>query len=234
MKIIEPSIQVEPYDPILIQKRLERAMRTCYQTQGSITDDSYKRLLAMAINSGHQSILEHEKISTIINCSIGAYKDLTRHRHANFSISSTRYCNYSKNKFGNQITFIEPCNIEKDTEDYNNWKKLMEASELVYMKMIKNGCTPDQCREVLPHSTAAQMYMTANIREWRHIFELRAQKEAHPEVQQIMIPLLLKFQKDMPTLFGDIQYNKDFDKNKYANINIWKDKEMEEKENVKF
>ncbi len=231
MKIIEPKVEVEPYDSIKLQKRLERAMRNCYQTQGTITNDSYKRLLAMAINKGHESILEHEKISTLLNCSIGCYKDLTRHRHASFSIESTRYCNYNKDRFGNEITFINPCNIEEGTQAYDNWKKLMEASELVYMKMIKDGCTPDQCREVLPHSTAAQVYMTANIREWRHIFELRAQKEAHPEVQQVMIPLLLKFQKDMPTLFGDIKYNDKFPREKYAKVSTWIENKNKENEN---
>jgi thymidylate synthase (FAD) len=73
---------------------------------------------------------------------------------------------------------------------------------------------------LLPHSTAAELYMTANIREWRHIFQLRADKHAHPSVQQMMIPLLLHFKSKMPELFNDIGYNEDFNQQDYAEIKL--------------
>ena len=129
-------------------------------------------------------------------------------------------CNYSKDKFGNEITFIEPCNIENGTTEYAQWFNLMNIIEKTYNEMARLGCKPDQLRLLLPHSTAAEIYMTANMREWRHIFSLRAQKETHPAVQQVMIPTLLYFKEQMPELFDEIQYNEDFDKNKYAEIKI--------------
>ena len=129
-------------------------------------------------------------------------------------------CNYSKDKFDNEIKFIEPCNIEKNTEEYNAWYYCMQDIEETYLKMSSLGCKPDQLRLVLPHSTAAEVYMTANMREWRHIFSLRAQKETHPAVQQVMIPLLLYFKEQMPELFDEIPYNEDFDSSKYAEIKI--------------
>ena len=119
------------------------------------------------------------------------YKDLTRHRHASFSIESTRYCNYGKDKFDNEIKFIEPCNIEKGTTEYAQWFNTMNIIEKTYNEMTRLGCIPDQMRMILPHSTAAEVVMTANIREWRHILSLRAAKMTHPSVQQLMIPLSL-------------------------------------------
>lgn len=127
-------------------------------------------------------------------------------------------CNYSKDKFGNEITFIEPCNIENGTTEYAQWFNLMNTIEKTYNEMARLGCKPDQLRLLLPHSTAAEVYMTANIREWKHILSLRCSKYSHPSVQQLMIPLLLYLKKEMPEIFNQIEYNTDFDKEKYAKI----------------
>lgn len=218
MKIIEPIVEVEKVDYNKIMKNLERACRTCYRSEDKITEESYKTLLKNCINRGHESILEHEKITIRMICDIGVYKDLTRHRHASFSIESTRYCNYGKDKFENQIKFIEPVNIEKNTELYEEWKTSCEEIEKHYIKMVELGATPDQMRMILPHSTAALVTMTANIREWKHIFSLRCTKHAHPAVEQIMIPLLLHFKQNMPEIFENIEYDEEFAKNRYAKI----------------
>ena len=84
--------------------------------------------------------------------------------------------------------------------------------------MSKLEATPDQLRMMLPHSTAAEVTMTANIREWKHIFSLRCTKHTHPAVEQLMIPLLLKFKKEMPEIFDNVEYDKEFDSAKYAKI----------------
>ncbi len=132
-----------------------------------------------------------------------SYKDLTRHRHCSFAIESTRYCNYSKEKFGNEITFIKPCNME-DNELYVCWEQVMRNIENYYNVMSKIGAKPDQLRMLLPHSTAASVVMKANIREWRHILRLRTSPAAHPSVQQIMKMTLAEFKKNIPVLFDDI------------------------------
>lgn len=220
MKIIEPKIYVEDYDGIKIMKRLERACRTCYKSENLITEDSYKHLLTNCLNRGHESILEHEKISIRMICDIGVYKDLTRHRFASFSIESTRYCNYGKDKFDNEIKFIKPVHIEEGTENYKIWEDTMKYIEKQYMKMGETKATPDQMRMLLPHSTAAEVCMTANIREWRHILSLRCSKMTHPAVRQLLIPLLLKFKKDMPELFENVEYDEEFPKEKYAGLQV--------------
>ena len=217
MKIIKPWIEIERIDGKNIMKNIEKACRTCYRSENLITEESYKNLIKNCLNRGHESILEHEKITIRMCCDIGVYKDLTRHRFGSFSIESTRYCNYGKDKFDNEIKFIEPCNIDKK-ELFNEWYSACTEIEQRYLKMAELGATPDQMRMILPHSTAAEVVMTANIREWRHILSLRASKMTHPSVQQLMIPLLLYFKRCMPELFEDINYNEEFPINKYAEM----------------
>lgn len=220
MKIIEPSIEVQNFNGEQIMKNIERACRTCYRSEDKISDESYKTLLKNCITRGHESVMEHEKITVRMICDIGVYKDLTRHRIASFSIESTRYCNYGKDKFDNEIKFIKPCNIDEDSDLYAFWKHTMERIEMNYLHMVEHKATPDQMRMILPHSTAAEVCMTANIREWRHILDLRTKKMTHPSIRQILIPLLILFKTEMPELFGDIEYDTDFEKEKYATLTV--------------
>ena len=222
MKIVEPWVEVEKIDGTKIMKRIERACRTCYRSEGKITEDSYKNLIKNCITRGHESVLEHEKVTVRIYSDIGSYKDLTRHRFASFSVESTRYCSYDKDKYGNEIKFINPVYIE-DKKVYEKKKKTMQEIEKNYIEMKKLGATTDMCREVLPHSTAAEYTMTANIREWKHIFSLRANNHVHPSIRQIMIPLLKYFQKEMPEIFGDIEYDTEFNPEYYAKLLIQED-----------
>jgi len=219
MKLVEPWIKVERIDGVKIMKKLERACRTCYRSEGSITEDSYKKLLKNCLTRGHESVLEHEKVTVRIYDDVGSYKDLTRHRFASFSVESTRYCSYNKDKYGNEISFINPSYIE-DQEIYNAWKNTMEEIEKNYMKMEELGATTDMCRAILPHSTAAEYTMTANIREWKHILSLRTTKHVHPAIRQVLIPLLKYFQKEMPEIFEDVEYDTEFDEKYYAKLSV--------------
>lgn len=243
MKIIDPNIQVEEYNPIKIMKNIERACRTCYRSEGLITDESYKSLIKNCINRGHESVLEHEKITIRMTCDIGVYKDLTRHRAGTaFSIESTRYCNYGKDKFGNEIKFIKPVFYDEkwqenikikdnifnglDENQYKSylWYLCMKEIEDTYRLMVeKINAKPDELRMILPHSTAAQVTMTCNIREWRHILSLRCAPMTHPAIRQLLIPLLLKFKEDMPELFNDIEYDNNFPIEKYATLSVMND-----------
>lgn len=219
MRIVEPWIKVEKIDGKKIMKKIERACRTCYRSEGKITEDSYKKLLTNCITRGHESVLEHEKVTVRIYSDIGSYKDLTRHRFASFSVESTRYCSYNKDKWGNEIAVINPIYIE-DKEVYETWEKTLKEMEKGYLKMKELGATNDMCREVLPHSTAAEYTMTANIREWKHILSLRATNHVHPAVRQIMIPLLKYFKEEMPEIFDDVAYDEEFKKEYYAKLTV--------------
>lgn len=219
MRIVEPWIKVEKIDGKQIMKRIERACRTCYRSEGKIAEDSYKNLIKNCITRGHESVLEHEKVTVRIYDDVGSYKDLTRHRFASFSVESTRYCSYDKDKFGNEIAFMNPVYIE-DKEMYELWKDTMQKVEDNYVKMKELGATTDMCRELLPHSTAAEYTMTANIREWKHILSLRANDHVHPSIRQVMIPLLKYFKEQMPEIFDEIPYDEDFNPDYYAKLSI--------------
>ena len=220
MRLVEPWIKVENFDGVKIMKRIERACRTCYRSEDKISEESYKNLLTNCLNRGHESVLEHEKITVRIYSDIGTYKDLTRHRFASFSVESTRYCSYNKDKYGNEIAVVNPVYIE-DKEVFETWKKAIEDMEKAYMKMKELGASTDMCREILPHS--AEYTMTANIREWKHILELRTTNHVHPAIRQVLIPLLLLFKEQMPEIFGDIEYDKEFNPKYYAKLTMEED-----------
>lgn len=219
MRIVEPWIKVEKIDGKKIMKKIERACRTCYRSEGNITEDSYKVLLKNCITRGHESVLEHEKVTVRIYDDVGSYKDLTRHRFASFSVESTRYCSYDKDKYGNEIAFVNPVYIENE-EMYEIWKKTMQEIENSYIKMKELGASTDMCRNLLPHSTAAEYTMTANIREWKHIFSLRANNHVHPSIRQVMIPLLKYFKEQMPEIFDEIPYDEAFTPEYYAKLSV--------------
>ena len=222
MRLVEPWIKVENFDGVKIMKRIERACRTCYRSEDKISEESYKNLLTNCLNRWHESILEHEKITVRIYSDIGTYKDLTRHRFASFSVESTRYCSYNKDKYGNEIAVVNPVYME-DKEVFETWKKAIEDMEKAYMKMKELGASTDMCREILPHSTAAEYTMTANIREWKHILELRTTNHVHPAIRQVLIPLLLLFKEQMPEIFGDIEYDTEFNPKYYAKLTMEED-----------
>ena len=207
VKIVEPSVEIiTDIDGKKILKTIERAARTCYNTEGNISEDtsSAEKMISKLIEMGHTAMIEFADIHVILRCDVGVYKDLSRHRLCSFAIESTRYCNYSKDKFGNEITFIKPVNIKDDTDEYAIWYNTMSEIEQSYNEMAKLGCTPDQLRMLLPHSTAAYVNMKTNVREWRHIFELRCAKAAHPSVRQIMLMTLNEFHKRITLLFDDL------------------------------
>lgn len=203
MKIVEPHVQIlTPIDRDFVYKHIESCGRTCYKS--TPTDTSAEKFIRGIIKSGHESVLEHFSFSVKMLCDVGVYKDLTRHRHASFSIESTRFCNYSKDKFGKEITFIQPCNMYYKSPEFGIWADAMQYIEDSYNSMAAMGATADQLRMLLPHSTAAEVCMTANIREWRHILKLRTAKAVHPAVRQIMLQLLKQLKELIPVFFEDI------------------------------
>lgn len=205
MHLVDPKFEIlTKVDGEEILKFLEKCGRTCYKSEDKITEDSAKKLIKAIISSGHESVIEHFVITVKFLCDIGFYKDITRHRMASFSIESTRYCNYSKGKFGGELTFINPVNIKQGSKEYEIWKNCMEDIENHYLDMANLSATPDMLRMMLPHSTAASVVCTANLREWRHILKLRSSKRAHPSIHTLMIDLLKEFQARIPVVFDDI------------------------------
>lgn len=212
MKIIEATYEIlsdlsNSINTIL--KPIEVAGRTCYRSEDKITDDSCINFCKMLINRGHEAMLEHSQLSVRFTVDRAIANELVRHRICSFAQESTRYVNYSKGKFNNEIKVIIPDNLLGDTLDtrYQYWYSACKMSEDYYFKLLELNVKPEIARNVLPLSLASDIVCTANIREWRQIFKLRSSFNvtAHPQIQSIMDILLSEFKSKIPILFDDIQ-----------------------------
>lgn len=206
-EILSPILTPEAIDTIY--KNIELAGRTCYKSEDKITSDSARKFVRALIKSGHEAMIEHASMTVRFTVDRGVSHEIVRHRIASFAQESTRYCNYGQDKFGNEITTIEPfffkgvANIRKLDE----WIAAMKDAEMHYFALIGLGATPQEARSVLPNSLKTELVVTANMREWRHFFKLRAVGETgapHPQMVEVALPLLKQCQELMPELFGDI------------------------------
>lgn len=205
MKIIPASYEIlTPLDGEEILRTIERAGRVCYKSEDKITDGSAERFVRSIIERGHESVLEHVSLSVRFIVDRGMSHELVRHRVASFSQESTRYCNYSKDGFGGEITVIEPTALNLNGPAYIAWLGGCKCSENAYFIMLDSGATPQEARAVLPNSLKTEVVMTANAREWRHILRLRTEKAAHPQMREVMVPLLAELKKRVPVIFDDI------------------------------
>ena len=205
MKIIPPSFELLdcPDGAALLQK-IELAGRVCYKSEARITPDSAFGFIRRILENGHESVLEHEKLSARIVCDRGVSHEIVRHRIASYSQESTRYCNYSLNKYQNELTFIRPFFWNDDPEKLQIWKDAMAMAEHSYLALIAKGSSPQEARSVLPNSLKTEIVVTMNMREWRHFFKLRAAAAAHPQMREIAVPMLKSFQEAVPVIFDDI------------------------------
>ena len=190
-----------------ILKHIERCARVCYKSEDRITDGSAEKMVAALIRSGHEAMLEHYSFTVKFICDRGIANELVRHRIASFAQESSRYCCYAKDKFGKELTFINPCFWESDSDNYARWFHEMDEAEKTYLAMIESGATPEQARDILPTSIKTEIVMTANLREFRHFFKLRAEGttgKPHPQMLEITIPLLKELKQKVPVVFDDI------------------------------
>lgn len=205
MKIINATYCIKtPIDGAEILKRIEIAGRVCYKSENRITAESAENFVRTLIERGHESVLEHASITVRFVCDRSVSHEIVRHRIASFSQESTRYCNYSNDRFRNEITFIKPCFLEEGTGGYKLWKQAMFVAEKEYFDLLNWGFTPQEARSVLPNSTKTEIIMTANLREWRHFLKLRTAKAAHPQMRELTVPLLKELQEQIPVVFDDI------------------------------
>ena len=197
-----------------ILKKIEYIARKCYKSEDKITEGSAENMVRSLIKRGHEAMLEHFSFTVCFTVDRGVSHEIVRHRVASFAQESTRYCNYGS-KAG-EITVIDPCYLKADGEDmslaqwgerYGAWVKACEESEKSYLIMLEDGATPEQARAVLPTSLKTEIVMTANLREWRHFFKLRAvgvTGKPHPQMLEVTIPLLKELQIKIPVVFDDL------------------------------
>ena len=198
-------------------KWIEVAGRTCYKSEDKITKDSSEKFVKMITDRGHESVIEHSAMTVKFICDRGVSHELVRHRLCAFSQESTRYVNY---KGG--CTFVIPpwCSEIIDVGDHEapinfsfptieekaalSWLAFMLKCEKQYKKLLDTGWSPQQARSVLPNSTKTEIVVTANLREWKHILTLRTSKAAHPQMREIMLPLLADVKAWIPIIFDKI------------------------------
>ena len=205
MKIIKPSVEfITPLNGKVIMERLEECGRVCYKSEDSITEGSAEKFLKGIISRGHEAVLEHCSLTVKFICDRGVSHEIVRHRIAAYCQESTRYCNYSKDKFGREITVIAPCFLEVTSPQWRAWEHACALAEKAYFNLLDQGCTPQEARAVLPNSLKTELVMTADIREWRHFLKLRCGKAAHPQIREVATQLLEALYQEMPVLFGDI------------------------------
>jgi thymidylate synthase (FAD) len=191
---------------------IENVGRVCYKSEDRITSDgeSAKKFVAGLIKRGHEAMLEHSSLSVLFTVDRGVSHELVRHRLFSFAQESTRYCNYGQGKFGNELTFIEPCfwpQDDRNTVLRQMWYASMLGSEQTYLTMMQNGAQAQEARSVLPNSLKTEVTITGNYREWRHFFNLRACDStgpAHPQMGEVAKPLLIDVASRISIIFDDL------------------------------
>jgi thymidylate synthase (FAD) len=223
MRVIKPYFEIlTPFSVGGIEElqKIEKAARTCYKSEDKIDNkgESAKKLVAALIKSGHEAMLEHSQLSVKFVVDRGISHELVRHRLFSFAQESSRYVNYSKDKFGNEITFIEPIfyqATEKHFKDaalidrYEEWTEACQDAEKSYFRLLQMGASAQEARNVLPNSTKTEIVVTGNYREWRNFFKLRVDKAAHPQMREVTIPLLHVLKGMIPIVFDDIHEGDD-------------------------
>lgn len=204
MKIVKRGVYADE-DNIPQHKMLdviERAARTCYKSEDLITEDSNKKLIKGLIKSGHHAPLEFGTLTFKIICDRATATQIVRHRLASFCAESTRYCNYSKDKFGNEIKVIIPEGLNNET--YPIWRAHCLMSETMYFELLSLGAKPEVARSVLPHCLATELSVCMNIRELRHFIDLRCDSHAQKDIRSIATMLLNYLHVFYPVFFDDL------------------------------
>jgi len=199
MKLIPQSHEIISYPSL---KMIETAGRTCYQSQDKITDSSSERFIRMLRDNRHDAMLEFSDITVRFITNRGVSHELVRHRLCNFAQESTRYV-----KYNDEIEFILPTWWEKSSDRQKAYfLSACEEAENYYLTLIENDWRPEQAREVLPNALKTEIIVKANIREWRHIMQLRTSKKAHPQIRSLMKNLLTELNDKLPVAFEDIYH----------------------------
>lgn len=224
MILIRPSAEIA-YDTSYSTALLlvNQASSLCYNTNVKYSIPEQEVRVRSLIKAGHESVIEHVSITCMFTVDRGVTHELVRHRLCSFTQLSTRYCDYIGERMGGHVMFvippwaegIEPGTYEPDnklplmnSETDTLWVGQMADAERVYHRLRTNGWTPEKARAVLPHSTATRIVCTANMRNWRHIMKLRAvgtTGRPHPQMVEVMAPLLAKFKEKYPAFFYDIE-----------------------------
>ncbi|WP_196037123.1 FAD-dependent thymidylate synthase [Anaerotruncus colihominis] len=205
MKIINADVEfITPIDGAAILTRLEQCGRVCYKSEAKITDTSAPAFVAGIIKRHRVAVLEHCSFTVKFICDRGVSHEIVRHCVASYCQENTRYCNYSEEGFGSEITVIKPCFWTPEDDAYWVWKAVCQFACDNYLSLVYDGASPQEARSILPNSLKTEVVMTANIRGWRHFLKLRCSSAAHPQMREVALILLDKVHSLIPVCFDDI------------------------------
>ena len=153
--------------------------------------------------------MTHETMTVLFTVDRGVTHEMVRMRDASFAQESTRYCNYGNSKFDAGVMFIKPHFFDKNSREYIRWLELCNESEDAYLDLVNGfSATPQEARGVLANAVKADIVITAQLGEWRHIFKLRACDStgpAHPQMKEVMVPCLQDAKAMFDFAFGDLE-----------------------------
>jgi len=198
MKIKKEKVEiVDRINGQKILEKLERIGRISHKSEEKISKGSAEKFIKKLLQLKHESVLEHEKITVKIVCDRGISHEIVRHRIASYTQESTRYCAYK------ELEIILPQEIKDNKEAKKLFLESIKQIEKNYLELLSLGIKPEIARNILPHALKTELYCTFNLREWRHIFELRCSENAHPQIRRIFLKILKIFQKKFPVIFDD-------------------------------
>jgi thymidylate synthase (FAD) len=186
-------------------KLIEAAGRTAYKSESNMTEDSYKTFIMMLRKRRHFPVLEFGNMVVKVVTDRGISHEIVRHRLLSVVQESTRYCNYSADRFGEEITVVEPGFSSKEAGDV--WRGACENAEKSYFDLLKKGEPPQMARSVLPTSLKTELTLKGNFTEWRHIFDQRVlglTGEPHPDMRRLLTPIYKGLVSLFPFMWGDL------------------------------
>ena len=198
MRIVKQKVELlwaTPYP----EKCIEAAGRTCYKSEDKITEESAEGFVDRLNKSGHTAMLEFADACFRFTVDRGITHEIVRHRIASYAQESTRYCNYSGEKFGKEITVIEPPGL--DPHSRAQWVLACKGAEIHYFNMLQFGCSPQIARSVLPTCTKAEIVMKCNMTEWKHFIRVRSAAGAHPQMIPVAKEVLAILTTIAPNIF---------------------------------
>ena len=216
MRTVEAHVEfINPPEYAVVLDTIERVGRTCYKSEDKITESSAEGFVRGLIKRGHVAMIEHGSVTLCFINDRGVSHEEVRHRIASYGQESTRYCNYSKEKFDGEVTYID---IERGMEldatvsilpsdiklaIIREWMQACLDAEEHYMTMLNLGATPQIARSVLNSSTKTEICITMNFREWRHFIRLRNDPTAHPQMREVAQQALDILYEKYPVFFEE-------------------------------
>lgn len=186
---------------------IEWAGRVSHRSEEAQTPESWDRFLrSIVLGHGDWSIVEHASATVDMLVDRGITHEVVRHRLFSFTQESTRFVNYEKKM---PPSFIIPAGVTYEDEGSihirPDWTLAIQQCEMSYRNLLTQGCSPQIARSVFPNALASRIIITGNLRNWRHFLIMRTTKETHPQMREVIIPLLAEFKEKIPILFEDIE-----------------------------